>query len=280
MIFDVGYRFPRAYIHRHKLHTRPAGFGAEGPAEMHYLLSRIEEMIQSASIEQQHVVNFYSASGTQKSLPVKKIYPSNPHGTADNHFSGDVVLDFAGRKGFGLTLTTHRDRFPKGTKDYFHYEKVDASRAKRAKVMRYQNPIVAINQVESTPQSSDKSYTKTHVSFQSTGATNISGVNNLSCVRLYVTQKSRGIGAQKRIWGIEMNEGRATYLNMYFAVDNVDHMIKNCLMRIVSWKYWHAAYLHGHAMGVIAAYDMYQQACDGILDPEWTLSKDKRMSFL
>jgi hypothetical protein len=71
-----------------------------------------------------------------------------------------------------------------------------------------------------------------------------------------------------------MNEGRATYLNAYWAIDNVDHMIKN-----VSWKYWHAAYWHGHAMGVIAAFDMYNQACDGLLDAEWALSKDEQMSF-
>jgi hypothetical protein len=244
---------------------------------MHYLLSRVDAMVETSTA--QEVVKYYSASGTQKTLPVKKLYPFHPHGTADNHFSGDNVLDFAGRIGFGLTLTTRRDRFANGLKDYMHFEKVDATRAKRSKVMRYENPIVAINKVSAPPESSNKNYTKTHVSFQSTGATNISGVNNLSCVKLYVSRKSRGIGNQKRVWGIEMNEGRATYLNTYFAVDNVDHMIKNCAMRLISWKYWHAPYLHAHAMGVIAAYDMYQQACDGRLDPEWTLSQDERMSF-
>ncbi|KAL7502246.1 hypothetical protein ACHAXN_000255 [Cyclotella atomus] len=76
-----------------------------------------------------------------------------------------------------------------------------------------------------------------------------------------------------------MNEARATYLNTYWAVDNVDHMIKNAMMRMILWKYWYAAYWHGHAMGVIAAFDMYNQACDGLLDEEWVLSKDERMSF-
>ena len=32
-------------------------------------------------------------------------------------------------------------------------------------------------------------------------------------------------------------------------------------------------------MGVIAAFGMYNQACDGLLDEEWVLSKDERMSF-
>ena len=50
-------------------------------------------------------------------------------------------------------------------------------------------------------------------------------------------------------------------------------------MRMISWKYWHAPYHHAHAMGNIAAYDMYQQACDGLLDPDWALSDSQRMSF-
>jgi hypothetical protein len=32
-------------------------------------------------------------------------------------------------------------------------------------------------------------------------------------------------------------------------------------------------------MAVVAAFDMYQQACDGLLDPDWTLSESERMSF-
>jgi hypothetical protein len=68
-------------------------------------------------------------------------------------------------------------------------------------------------------------YTKMQVSFQSTGAVNIEGVNNLSLCSLHVTIKSRGQGNNKRVWGIEQNEARQTYLNTYFAIGNVDHMI-------------------------------------------------------
>ena len=53
----------------------------------------------------------------------KKIYKECPHFTADNHFSGNHVLDLAGRMGFGLTLTARRDRLPVGLKQYFHHEK-------------------------------------------------------------------------------------------------------------------------------------------------------------
>ena len=34
MLYDVSRRYPRAYIHRHKLTIRPKGFTAEGPAEV------------------------------------------------------------------------------------------------------------------------------------------------------------------------------------------------------------------------------------------------------
>ena len=42
MLFYVGRRYPRAYVHRYKKRPRPEGFGQEGPAEMHYLLSRLD----------------------------------------------------------------------------------------------------------------------------------------------------------------------------------------------------------------------------------------------
>ena len=177
------------------------------------------------------------------------------------------VLDYAGKEGFGLTMTSRKDRFPVGTKPYFHNETTVASKMGRAKAMRFGNPIVAIKHCPASLLT--KEYTKTFVSFQSTGATNICGVNNLPSAKLYVKSKSRGKGVTKRVWGIEMNEARETYLQHYFAVDNVDHMLKNAGIRFVSWKYWHAAYNHFHSIGVVASYDMYQQACDGLLDPDW-----------
>jgi hypothetical protein len=101
------------------------------------------------------------------------------------------------------------------------------------------------------------------VSFQSTGATNISGVNNLPSANLYVTIKSLGKTPNHCYWGIEQNEARATYLGHYYGVDNVNHMIKNATIRYTTWKYWHAPFLHALSMAVLAAYNMYAECCEG-----------------
>ncbi len=66
-----------------------------------------------------------------------------------------------------------------------------------------------------------------HVSFQSTGRANISTVNCLSKVHLYVQQRLKGQGKLKYVWGIEMNEGHECYINTYSAVDKIHQMLKN-----------------------------------------------------
>ena len=73
--------------------------------------------------------------------------------------------------------------------------------------------------------------------------------------------------------------GRLLYLGTYWAVDNVDHMIKTASIRYITWKYWHAPYLHGLSIAVTAAYDMYLECCEGKLDPEWAVAESHRMSF-
>jgi hypothetical protein len=148
----------------------------------------------------------------------RHIYSSPPHITCDNHFSGDNVLDYASEREFGITQTCRRDRFLEGLKEYLHHEVVNAGDP-RPKAMRFEKPIVAIKQVQAREnaggEGTTKPYTKTMVSFQSTGATNICGVNNLPSVDLYVTVKGRGKGPARRFWGIEQNEARATYLGHY-----------------------------------------------------------------
>ena len=81
------------------------------------------------------------------------------------------------------------------------------------------------------------------------------------------------------MWGIEQNEARETYLGHYYGIDNLDHMIKNCSIRYITWKYWHAPYLHAQAMGVVAAYDMYMECANGQLDNSWAIPMNKRMTF-
>jgi hypothetical protein len=163
-------------------------------------------------------------------------------------------MDVLGRKGYGTTMTNCRDRFPKGLKPFLHHDKVLGG-CQKAKAFRYEMPIVAVKQQTAMLDGSTKAYTRTLVSFQSTGATNICGVNNLPSVTNYVSKKARGRGKTKHVWGIEQNEARETYLRHYYGVDNLDHMIKNTSNWYITWKYWHAPYLHAKSMGIIAAYD-------------------------
>lgn len=283
MIFDVSNRYPRAYFHRHKRVQRTTGFTNEGSNEIRNLLGQIEYFVEGVKSKEDRTFTVPLPGRTgERQYVMKAIYDKYPHGVADNHFSGDNVLTYAGGQGFGLTLTTRRDRFSKGLKAYMHSEKLQpdksaTSKAARAKVMRYHNPIVAIKQVPATPMS--KAYTMTHTSFQSTGATNISGVNNLPSCSLYVSKKSRGRGGAKRVWGIEQNEARETYLGHYYAIDNVDHMIKLAQIRFISWKYWHAPFLHAFAIAIIAAYDMYIECAQGELEQEWSVPENERLDF-
>ena len=105
------------------------------------------------------------------------------------------------------------------------------------------------------------------------------GVNNFPSVGLYVTKQVQGKGPSKLVWGIEQNEARETYFRHYYSIDNLDHMIKNCSIWYITWKYWHLLYLHVQSMGVIAAYDMYMECCDGRLDDSWAVPMKQRMSF-
>ena len=117
----------------------------------------------------------------------------------------------------------------------------------------------------------DKPYVRTHVSFQSTGATNISSVNAISQCHLSVRQKSRGSEPHKRVYGLEMNEARATYLGTYSAVDSVDHLIRNVGLLYCLWKWWHAPMRLAKSLAMVQAYFMYLECAEGNLDPSWKL---------
>jgi len=96
---------------------------------------------------------------------------------------------------------------------------------------------------------------------------------------LFVQLKFRGAKNNEFAWVTEQNEGKAIYLNHYHGVDSMDHMIKNTGNYFISWKYWHSPYLHAISMGVIAAYDMYLECSEGMLDAAWMVTKKDRMSF-
>ena len=99
---------PIWYQHRHAFTKRYGeGFTAEGPAEVRACIDFLSKLVVTAQ------------GGDQK-----KIFQSSPHITWDNYFSGEEVFHYAGEKGFGLTMTTRRDRLAKGVKsEYMHKKK-------------------------------------------------------------------------------------------------------------------------------------------------------------
>ncbi len=111
-------------------------------------------------------------------------------------------------------MTCRGDRLPESvTRKYFNFIKA-APVNTRSEVARFEQPIIAVKNVnhqDSDRVTDKKDYVLCHVLFQSTGGTNISTVNALSSVDLYVCDRSKGRGHQKRTWGVEMNEAQETY---------------------------------------------------------------------
>ena len=139
----------------------------------------------------------------------------------------------------------------------------------RSKVARFEHPIIAVKHVTANSATGAKPYTLTHCTFQSTGGTNISSVNALSEVGLYVHERNRGRGENKRRWVIEMNEARDTYLKMYSAVDKINQTLLNYNINYRLWKWWHAPMRHAKAIALSMAYNLYVQCSEGGVDPEW-----------
>jgi len=204
---DVGRIRPRAFIHRHNKHKKI--FTQTGPNELALIYEKLETYIKAGKHTNPH-------------RPVP-IFREGPHITADNHFSGTNVMQYAHDNDFSILMTCRRDRLPIGrghNTKYVHKEK--SGTKQRAKAARYLKPVVAIKPV-------DRSYFQ-YITFQSTGPCNFIGVNSLNAVDLYVTPKERGNKQYKRRWAIENNEARQLYLGTYGAIDRMDHYIKNCNM--------------------------------------------------
>ncbi len=70
-----------------------------------------------------------------------------------------------------------------------------------------------------------------------------------------------------------MNDARMMYLQSYYRIDTIDHLISNCNMFYRSWKYWHSPMIHGKALAVVVAYDMYLECSEGELEPAWKVEK-------
>ena len=124
------------------------------------------------------------------------------------------------------------------------------------KAARYENPVVAVKQF---PEGNvRKSYTLVHISFQSTGSTNITYANALRELKTFVRGRLRGRGDSKRAWAIEMNEGRGLYLKTYSGMGKIDQLLKEwtCKMRMFCW--WRAPEMHMMIIGEVMAYSVFE----------------------
>jgi hypothetical protein len=70
-----------------------------------------------------------------------------------------------------------------------------------------------------------------------------------------------------------MNDSRMMYLQSYYQIDTIDHLISNCNMFYHSWKYWHSPMIHRKALAVVVACDVYLECAEGDLDPAWKIEK-------
>lgn len=276
---------PRAYIHRHKLHLPIDGMTRRGTNELCYLLTEIEKMIlpqDPMNTNANHLFNMMSNNQTTRTPPPatpttnntvkrKKIFRRKPVVCADNFFYDDKMCEWIGRHGFGSLGTNARNALPKGIeKKYLHGVK-HTSGCKYSKVARFTNPIVAVKECDG--------YQRVHISFQSTNATNITSVNCFNECKLFVELRERGKGKNKRVWGIEMNDGRRLYLSTYFRIDVADHLLKNAAIFYRTWKYWHAPKNHAFAMIIVLVYDIYLECAEGEINREWMVDEKKRLSF-
>ena len=263
VLLDSKRRYIHAWYPRHSVHKKEAPFTQQGPSEIKAIVDRILPLIEGRPQEK----------GDKR----RQIFSVEPHLSFDNHFSGNPVMHHLGVNKFKATCTSRRDRLPDNcSKESFHYDKLSGSNPHDARVARFEQPIVAVKRFTPSDRS-DHEYIRVHVSFQSTGGTNISTVNALDRVHLFVRQKTRGRGDQKRVYGIEMNEGRALYLGTYSSVDSVDHLLKNWSCSYVNWKWYHSPIRHAKALAATMAFFMYQECAEGNLDEDWKIENPMKM---
>jgi hypothetical protein len=261
LLLDFKRRYIYAYNPHHKFFEVVQPFTATGPAEVKCLVDMITPLVVGTTKDP-----------TDKE---KQIFSECMHIAMDNHFSDDDVLRYLGEGGWKGTVTCRCDCLPKSVpRKYFKF--INAAPVNdRSKVAQFEQPIIAVKHVKH--QDSDrvidkKDYILCHVSFQSTGGTNISTVNALLLVDLYMCDCSKGRGQQKRTWGIEMNKAQETYLKNYSAVDKIDQMLLGWDLTYRSWRWWHAPTRHAKANAMSMAYSLYLQCAKGTVDPEWKVT--------
>ena len=192
--------------------------------------------------------------------------------TMENHFSGENVVQLIEEMGHKTTMTTRRNCLVEGVDNkYLHHKKKEVSARTRA--ARFEMPIVAVKEVKAKEGSNVHDYCVVVASFQSTRSTNITTVNALNKVGLYVEERTRGRGDQKRVWGIEMNEAQRYYLTNYHAIDKYNQKIKTNDVSIKTSRWWQYPEGHTRSMAVVAAHEIYLNCGRGNVDPEWKIAK-------
>jgi hypothetical protein len=227
LLLDSKRQYIYAYTPHHKFFEVVQPFTASGPVEVKRLVDMIAPLVVGATKD-----------STDKR---KQIFSECMHIAMNNHFSGDDVLRYLGEGGWKGTMTCRCNCLPKYVpRKYFNFIKAAPVNA-RSKVARFERPIIAVKNVkhqDSDRQSDNKKdCILSHMSFQSTRGTNISMVNSLSLVDLYVRDCNKGRGQQKRTWGIEMNKAQETYLKNYSAVDKIDQMLLGWDFTYRSWRW-------------------------------------------
>jgi hypothetical protein len=123
-----------------------------------------------------------------------------------------------------------RSQLPKGVEEIYLHKERTITGDPVAKCARFNRPITMVKtMVKEAEEGADGvvpteevTWTRVHVTFQSTSSTNISTVNALNASQLFVRAKERGRGKTKCHWAIEMNKSHQLYLGSYGGIDTID----------------------------------------------------------
>jgi len=204
---------------KHRIKRKNKHFRQEGCNEVMLIIDKLMEQIRDSNQQPHEFVTY----DDDYSRP-RHVFRELPHITWDNFFSGDDSMNYAAKKGFGMTCTVNKGRLPgKVPQKHWHTSKTKTDH--RSRCARYESPIVAVKR---DPRKWGNDSMWLHCSFQSTGPCNISHINAINSCSLYAHQKERGRALFKRTWAIEMSESRQLYLATCDKVDRIDHMVKNC----------------------------------------------------
>ena len=122
LVSNVHRVWPRAYLHRHKLH-KDDDFSKMGNIEVRNIADKINKMVVGSAGHE------------------PKVFKSKPHMTWDNYFSGNEIFEYVGKLGMGMMMTYRRDRLPSDIDGkYLHKKKTDTSQ--KTKVAQFFQPIV------------------------------------------------------------------------------------------------------------------------------------------